>query len=164
MTTPSAVPVRRQLAIIRIAFLGAVVMIGVVATVVFGLHTVEPWTLVALLVALAAVVAGLFSTARMVRPLDRATPPERAEVQGRQQYTSNVLVRLAMAEAPAIIGFALAAASGTAVPALIGAGMAVVLLLGPGAPTRAHAEQVEQRLNAAGARSGLVAQQFGAGF
>lgn len=160
MTTQAQGDARTRMQSLRVlsfAFIGMLPVLALVAVLVLGLDTYPSAVLAAALFALNLLAFGLAEAIGYRAPaVPAGTEPDAALQQGLTALQQTTTVRLAITEAPALVGLATAFATGSAWPYLISAFWAALSMAWHGWPHRRAVAKVQRSLDRSGGRSGLM--------
>lgn len=165
-TTPNQPSGRQRLAQMRIisfAFIAIIPLLAVVTFVVVPAENIfaAPDVLSLVMPIAAGVLAafGVMLVGNRVTPLPPETDLATAQRLGMARFQASFFLRLAFAEAPALVGLAAVFASGheSGIPFFIGGAIALLLHLVFAVPSASTVARIERGLDAQGARSRLSA-------
>ncbi|WP_185994639.1 hypothetical protein [Nocardioides campestrisoli] len=170
MSSQPAVPTSfvQTLRVLTTALVGAPVIIGVVLAFAGGTDESDEWLTAApdpifagvLLVAGVALFALIPARGYKMPPLSPGTDADAARAQAKGRFQSATFLRFALAEAPVLIGIALAFVDSSYLLYLIGAVIGLALMFLHVVPNRRVVERSAEVLEAQGVDSGLR-QEFG---
>jgi len=140
-----------------LAFVMAIVLFAFVLSQLDLSPTNSTWPVGTAMVVVGVVaLAGLAARPVVDRPLDCSTGPALA-----RSWRTRLMVRLALAEAPALVGFAAAFLTGSPSPFYLG-GVAALLAFARAAPTARHLADDQAAIDARGSSLTVVAALNGA--
>lgn len=148
-------PLVQSLRVMIGALLAAPVMITLAVAFVLPVGEPDPIFLGILLVVSAAVAAAIPAFGYRLVPIERGVTTEEAQRQALSRFQSAAMLRFALAEAPVIVGVAVAFVDQSLVHCLVGAVASLILMGLHVWPTRRVVERCAERLEADGVASGL---------